>query len=208
MIDKIASIVTNPTLVQFAQNTKACVTTESLFKAAGRPTFIMMDNKVDKKTRRYAAVKEGLYQLICLGIYLTLVSVVFKKYGFKLAQKIINNPDLLPGFKDVHEYEAYHKLSLMDKDKRATSNLLSKISDTLKVHPNDSKTLKQKLLTEDKPNTFHHGKGAIELSNLTGSVIGLALIASEVSNIVLHPIMRGLGLEKSSKVDNKKVVNK
>lgn len=49
MIDKIASIVTNPTLVQFAQNTKACVTTESLFKAAGRPTFIMMDNKVDKK---------------------------------------------------------------------------------------------------------------------------------------------------------------
>lgn len=196
MIDKIASIITNPSLMKFAQNTKACVTTESLFKAAGRPAFIMTDKNIDINTRKYAALKEGLYQLLCLGIYLTLVTVAFKKYGFKLAQKIMKKEKVLPNFKNVNEYEAYYKLASMKKENRVNSPLLDKISDELKENNNDTFTLKQKLLNEDNPPKYEHGKGAIELSSLAGSVIGLALIASEISNLIIHPIMKTVGFEK------------
>ncbi len=197
MIDKIASIVTNPSLIQFAQNTKACITTESLFKATGRPAFIMMDKHVNNETRKYAAIKEGLYQLLCLGIYLTLISIIFKKYGFKLAQKIMKKEKILPDFKNVEEYEAYYKLANMKKEKRAASPLLHKLSNKLKENDNDTFTIKQKLLTEENPKLYEHGKGAIEFTSLAGSVIGLALIASQISNLAIHPIMKSIGLERT-----------
>lgn len=87
MIDKVANILTNPSFVNLAQNTKACVTIESVFKATGRPAFIMMDTNVDKDTRKYAATKEGLYQLLCLGIYLTMIPLVFKNTVLKFHKK-------------------------------------------------------------------------------------------------------------------------
>ena len=64
MIDKVANVLLNPKFVNFANNTTYTVTTESLFKATGRPVAIMMDNNVDEKTRKYAATKEGLYKLL------------------------------------------------------------------------------------------------------------------------------------------------
>ncbi len=204
MIDKIAGILTNPQFANFAMNTKYTVTTESIFKATGRPAAIMMDKNVDKDTRKYAATKEGLYQLLCLGIYLTMIPLFFKKYGFKIAQKILKNDKDLPKFKDANEYLAYAKLASMPKNERKGHKLLSRISDNLKITDEDNVTLKQKLLNEDKPPEFPVAKGALELSNLVGTVIGLAWIASELSNYILHPIMKGLGFEKpKNKVNNK-----
>lgn len=204
MIDKIAGILTNPQFANFAMNTKYTVTTESIFKATGRPAAIMMDKNVDKDTRKYAATKEGLYQLLCLGIYLTMIPLFFKKYGFKIAQKILKNDKDLPKFKDANEYLAYAKLSSLPKNERKGHKLLSRISDNLKMTDEDNVTLKQKLLNEDKPPEFPVAKGALELSNLVGTVIGLAWIASELSNYILHPIMKGLGFEKpKNKVNNK-----
>ena len=196
MIEKIAAVLTNPSFVNFAQNTRATVTTESLFKATGRPAFIMMDNKVSKETRRYAAVKEGLYQLLCLGIYLTLVSIFFKNAGFKIAQKLMKNENCLPAFKNANEYEHYYKLAQMPLTDRKNSKLLPKISDTLKKDEFSKTALKEDLLTKEKLELYEAGKGAIELSNLAGCVIGLAWLASEISNQILHPIMGAMGLEK------------
>ena len=196
MIDKVANILTNPSFVNLAQNTKATVSIESLFKATGRPAFIMMDKSVDKKTRVYAAAKEGLYQLLCLGIYLTMVPFVFKKYGFKISQKILKNQKCIPDFKNADEYLNYLKLASMPKQQRVGNKLLDKISDTLKESPEAEHTLKENLLNLDNPKKYIEAKGAVELSYLAGTVIGLALIASEISNLILHPIMRTLGLEK------------
>lgn len=197
MIDKVANILINPAFVNYAMNTKYTVTTESLFKATGRPAAIMLDKNVDMDTRKYAATKEGLYQLICLGIYLTMIPLVFKKYGFKIAQKILKDDKDLPAFKDANEYLNYAKLASMPKSERAGHKLMSKISDNLKISEGDTFTLKQKLVNEDKPPEFPVAKGALELSNLVGTVIGLAWIASELSNHILHPIMKVLGFEKS-----------
>ena len=208
MIDKVANILTNPAFANFAMNTKYTVTTESIFKATGRPAAIMLDKNVDLDTRKYAATKEGLYQLLCLGIYLTMIPLVFKKYGFKIAQKILKNDKDLPKFKDADEYLTYAKLASLKKSERNDEKLLSKISDTLKTEENDSLTLKQHLLNDDTPPEFPVAKGAIELSNLIGTVIGLAWIASELSNHILHPIMRILGFEDSKKAAANKIDTK
>ena len=196
MIDKVAGLLTNPSLVNLAQNTQKCIVTESLFKAAGRPMFIMMDDSVDKDTRKYAATKECLYQLLCLGIYLTLVSRLIKNGGFKLAQKILKEEKTIPPFKNVYEYDAYYSLAKMKKEERRNHPLLKKLSD-LKENTDAKTTLKENLLTQDHPKLYEAAKGAVELSSLVGSVVGLAWFASEISNKILHPIMRTIGLEKA-----------
>ncbi len=205
MLDKVANILLNPKFVNFANNTKYTVSTESIFKATGRPAAIMMDKKVDEDTRKYAATKEGLYQMLCLGIYLTMIPFIFQRYGFKIAQRILKGDKELPAFKDAQEYLNYAKLAKMNIEERKNSKLLSKISDTLKADKGDKLTLKEHLLKEDKPPEFPAAKGAIELSNLTGTVIGLAWIASELSNHILHPLMRGLGFEENKKQNRSKI---
>lgn len=210
MLDKVAGILLNPKFVNFANNTKYTVSTESLFKATGRPAAIMMDHNVDDKTRKYAATKEGLYQALCLGIYLTMIPLIFQRYGFKIAQRILKGDKDLPAFKNAAEYLNYAKLAKMEKKDRQGHKLLSKISDTLKSSEDDKLTLKEHLLKDDKPPEFPAAKGAIELSNLTGTVIGLAWIASELSNYILHPLMRGLGFETkpaNNNNSNNKTIN-
>ncbi|HIS82243.1 TPA: hypothetical protein IAD41_01380 [Candidatus Scatenecus faecavium] len=205
MLDKVANILLNPKFVNFANNTKYTVSTESIFKATGRPAAIMMDKNVDEDTRKYAATKEGLYQMLCLGIYLTMIPFIFQRYGFKIAQRILKGDKELPAFKDAQEYLNYAKLAKMNLEERKNSKLLSKISDTLKADKDDKLTLKEHLLKEEKPPEFPAAKGAIELSNLTGTVIGLAWIASELSNHILHPLMRGLGFEEKKKQNCSKI---
>ena len=205
MLDKVANILLNPKFVNFANNTKYTVSTESIFKATGRPAAIMMDKKVDEDTRKYAATKEGLYQMLCLGIYLTMIPFIFQRYGFKIAQRILKGDKELPAFKDAQEYLNYAKLAKMNLEERKNSKLLSKISDTLKADKDDKLTLKEHLLKEEQPPEFPAAKGAIELSNLTGTVIGLAWIAYELSNHILHPLMRGLGFEENKKQNRSKI---
>ena len=205
MLDKVANILLNPKFVNSANNTKYTVSTESIFKATGRPAAIMMDKKVDEDTRKYAATKEGLYQMLCLGIYLTMIPFIFQRYGFKIAQRILKGDKELPAFKDAQEYLNYAKLAKMNLEERKNSKLLSKISDTLKADKGDKLTLKEHLLKEEQPPEFPAAKGAIELSNLTGTVIGLAWIASELSNHILHPLMRGLGFEENKKQNRSKI---
>ena len=196
MIDKIANILTNPSFANFAMNTKYTVTTESIFKATGRPAAIMLDKNGVLDTRKYAATQDGLYQVLGLGIYVTMIPLVFKKYGFKIAQKILKNDSDLPNFKDANEYLAYAKLASRKKADRNDAKTLAKISDNLKINDSDKFTLKEHLLNDEKPPEFPVAKGALELSNLVGTVIGLAWIASELSNHILHPLMRMLGFEK------------
>ena len=205
MLDKVANILLNPKFVNFANNTKYTVSTESIFKATGRPAAIMMDKNVDEDTRKYAATKEGLYQMLCLGIYLTMFPFIFQRYGFKIAQRILKGDKELPAFKDAQEYLNYAKLAKMNLEERKNSKLLSKISDTLKADKDDKLTLKEHLLKEEQPPEFPAAKGAIELSNLTGTVLGLAWIASELSNHILHPLMRGLGFEENKKQNRSKI---
>ena len=136
------------------------------------------------------------YNILCPKEKLVTKQMMFKKYGFKISQKILKNQKCIPDFKNADEYLNYLKLASMPKQQRVGNKLLDKISDTLKESPEAEHTLKENLLNLDNPKKYIEAKGAVELSYLAGTVIGLALIASEISNLILHPIMRTLGLEK------------
>ena len=56
-------------------------------------------------------------------------------------------------------------------------------------------TLQSELKKPEVPK-YIMAKGAIEFSSLIGSVIGLTILAPELSHLVLHPIMKALGMEK------------
>ena len=51
-------------------------------------------------------------------------------------------------------------------------------------------------LAKDTPEKFNLIKGVIEFGNIVGSVLGLAILAPEVSHIIVHPTMKALGIDK------------
>ncbi len=191
MITAISKVITNPTLVNIAQNADATVATKTTVNAVGRPGFILIDNHIDKDTKKFASVKEFLYQLTCLGVYMAVIVPIFKKGGFKLAkEKIFKNTQGFEHFKNFKEYSAYKKIVDMPTIEERI-DAIGKLKD--KTLLNDT------LITElkkEKPNKFGDIKGAVELSNIVGSVVGLAIVAPNVSQALIHPVLRFIGLEK------------
>ena len=192
MISAISKVITNPTLVSVAQNTNASVASETILKSVGRPGFILIDNDIDPATKKYAAAKEFLYQATCLAIYMALVGPVFKKGAFNIAKKYIyKGEEGFNKFKGLNEYLAYHKLADKSQTNRVAS--LNKDHSQFKF---DHDGLREALLNEKKPEMFPHIKGAIELGSTIGSVLGLAILAPQISHAFIHPALRFLGMEE------------
>ena len=184
MISPIVKALTNPTLTSLSQNTNASVTTETVLKSIGRPGFILIDNDIDPDTKKYAAAKEFLYQATCLAVYAALVVPVFKRGAFKLAKnKIFKNEPDFQKFRSLKNYEAYRKYAAKRLDDRKLLLQQHKLQD--KFTPE----IEQELITAEKP-------------TLTGSVLGLAILAPQLSHAVIHPALRFIGLEKKKTVEN------
>ena len=66
-----------------------------------------------------------------------------------------------------------------------------------------SKELKEHLLTADKAEQYNIIKGSIEFGNIIGSVLGLAIFAPQVSHIVVHPVLKLIGMEKKDQSTEK-----
>lgn len=197
MIGAVKSIITSSNLANIAQNTTQSVAIETTLKSIGRPGFILIDKDIDSDTKQYAAAKEFLYQATCLAVYMALIVPIFKKGGFKLAkEKIYKNTEGFEHFKNVKEYMHYKKLA----DNPSINNRLKTLDkelivDGIKVKDKYNDTLIAELHKE-KPETFKDVKGAIELSNIIGSVLGLAILAPQVSHAFIHPALRFIGLEE------------
>ena len=205
MIDKVFNVLTNPNLVSISQNTVASVSIETGLKACGRPVATLMDKHVDKKTREYSSVKELFYQLLCLGIYLSIIPL-FKKGGFQLFKKIFKNEACMQNFKDAAEFLNYHKLACLPKEQRAGHKLMASIPDRVIISGAKKKiSMRDELLTKEKPFKFPMAKGAIEFSSIVGSVVGLTILAPELSHLFLHPLMKIVGMEKNH--DTKKQID-
>ena len=78
MVSGITNFLTSSTLSSISQSTTASVSLETGMKALGRPAFILVDNDIDRQTKRYAAMKEFLYQATCLATYMAIVIPIFK----------------------------------------------------------------------------------------------------------------------------------
>ncbi len=195
MISVLSKIITNPTLVNVAQNTNGTVVSKTVVNAAGRPGFILIDSNIDNETRKFAATKEFLYQVCCLAVYLLLIVPVFKKGAFTFAKKYIyKGKEGFSKFKSVGEYFAYRNYAQKSQLNRKAS--LSKDHSVFKFEHDN---LRNDLLDNKKPELYPHIKGSIELGNLIGSVLGLAVIAPNVSQALIHPMLRAIGMEKKEK---------
>lgn len=197
MITAVSRAITNPTLVNIAQNSDASVICKTTVNAIGRPGFILIDDNISDDTKKFAATKEFLYQATCLAVYMALIVPIFKKGGFKLAkEKIFKNTEGFEHFKNFKEYTHYRKLAENINVNNRLQTLNKEISSkNCKVKNMYNDTLIAELHKET-PNKFNSVKGAVDLSNIIGSVVGLALVAPQVSQALIHPVLRLIGLEK------------
>lgn len=199
MIGPLTRTFTNSTLTSLTQNTNASVATETLLKSIGRPGFILIDNDIDPDTKKYAAAKEFLYQATCLIVYGLLVVPVFKKGAFNLAKnKLFKNDPEFQKFKSLKNYESFRKYASKNINDRVHLLKQQKLQD--KFTPE----IEEELKTAAKPQNYNFVKGVIEFGSIVGSVLGLAILAPQVSHAVIHPALRFVGLE-DKKNETKKV---
>lgn len=85
----IGKALENKTLTNLATGIAGTVYVTTALKAVGRPAFIMSDKKSDPETKKYTAVKEFLYQVLCLGLTIAMIPF-FKKGGKKIAENILS----------------------------------------------------------------------------------------------------------------------
>ncbi len=188
MIDKVYNVLTNPQFVSYAQNTNKAIITETGLKAAGRPLFILGDKHADKQTQKYAASKEFLYQILCLGVYLAIIPFVFKKGSYKLAKELFKEEAaIMPQFKNMSEFLKYNHYANQSLLERTESKTLGKFIGSLK--PEIAQKVRPVLVESKNPEQYKHIKGCVEAGSILGSIIGLTILAPEISHLVLHPIM-------------------
>ena len=192
MVVNFSNFITSNALSNIAQSTTTSVSIETGMKAIGRPSFILADKELEPRTKKYAATKEFLYQAICLATYMAVVIPLFKNGSFKLAKnKIFKDEKGFQLFKNASEFLDYHKLSALPKEARVRTLNEAKYQDKFTKEV-------QELLKSDTPEKFSMVKGLIEVGNTLGSVLGLAVFAPEVSHLIIHPVMKLLGLEKKN----------
>ena len=198
MIDMLGKVLISSPLTSIAQSASTQVTLETTMKSIGRPGFILIDNNIDPDTKNYAAAKEFLYQATCLALYALLVVPIFKEGAFKLGPKIFKDyaPDFAK-FKNSAEYFKYRKYAEKPfESDRINNNKINKIF---------NEELATELKTKKEPEMFNRVKGTIEVGNILGSVLGLAVLAPQVSHAIIHPCLRMLGMEPKKDNSQKQI---
>ena len=198
MIDMLCKVLISSPLTSIAQSASTQVTLETKMKTIGRPGFILIDNNIDPDTKKYAAAKEFLYQATCLALYALLVVPIFKEGAFKLGPKIFKDyaPDFAK-FKNSAEYFKYRKYAEKPfESDRINNNKINKIF---------NEELATELKTKKEPEMFNRVKGTIEVGNILGSVLGLAVLAPQVSHAIIHPCLRMLGMEPKKDNSQKQI---
>ncbi len=192
MISAISRVITNPYLVNIAQSSDASVATKTTVNSVGRPGFILIDKNIDLETKKFAATKEFLYQATSLLVYMALIVPIFKNGAFKIAKKYLYKGEQgFSKFKNAKEYLDYRKFAEKTKNDRIQSLGKDHSVDKFK-HDN----LREALINEVAPEKYNNVKGAIEVGNIVGSIVGLSVLAPNVSQILIRPVLKVLGLDR------------
>lgn len=176
----IPPILTNQTIYNITQTTQAQVAIETGLKAIGRPGFILLDNDIDKNTKKYSSMKEFLYQLTCLGLSLGIVIPVFKKGSFAIARKLFKDEAVFQAFKKSDDFNKYNKLSKSNK--------------IIRLNEINAATGKNFKLEEINENL---AKGMIEVTSIAGSILGLSILSPLISRPFIRPVLKALGIAEN-----------
>lgn len=178
----IPPILTNPTIYNITQTTQAQVAIETGLKAIGRPGFILLDNSIDKNTKKYSSMKEFLYQLTCMALSLGIVIPVFKKGSFGIARKLFKEEAIFQAFKKSDDFNKFRKLSLEEK--------VIKLNE---INSTNGKNYQLENLNENL------AKGMIEITSIAGSILGLSILSPLISRPFIRPVLKTLGMGEPTK---------
>lgn len=190
--------VSSSKTAEFVENTIFAVSVETAMKMVGRPAFIMMDKEADSpEKKKYAAVKEMLYQGICLGLYLSAMRPV-KHFFYNIISKMLNkgNP------KNATKLEAFNRQNKFIEDQE--KELKKQLKDfTDKVKKKEFKNTALDRIIQLKENmrsdkNLRLGKGAKEMAAIVGSILMLTVVAPQISHFIIHPVMSVLGFKDTN----------
>lgn len=177
----------------FAKFAKATATTVYLMtavKATVRPAFNLADKKSDKESRKYSALNEFLYQVVCLGFAFAMIPF-FEKGGMKLAEKQLQKISALKA-KGITKLSQLEEFKAVAEAKGFGLKGFKDVSKFKEIYLNKTFDEKEKL-SEEANNAMHLVNGGIETGSLVGSLIGLTIMAPMIGHQILHPIMKYLG---------------
>ena len=181
----ISSILTSPSIYNITQTTQAQVGIETGLKAIGRPGFILLDNDIDKNTKKYSSMKEFLYQLTCLTASMAVVIPIFKKGSFAIAKKIFKNEPIFKVFKNSDSFNNFYKIK---------ENRISRLRE---IYGESEKNLSD----EDLEKHINLAKGMIEVTSIAGSIMALSVLAPLISRPFIRPILKVIGFEDEKSKD-------
>lgn len=190
----ILPVLFNPSSLGFVQNSVSQVGTETVLKAIGRPTAALMDKSASPEARKYSAAKELFYQSLCFLLFLTLVKAA-KPFGYKTIKNIIENNLEKQFGKNSDQFikTGFEKCPTLGE----FETHLKTVKDTIEEMTKSGKA--QEAIEEyKKANSFNVANGAVQLSSIASSVVALTIVAPLFSNVVLHPLMKLVGLNKDA----------
>lgn len=188
--------ISQPPVIRFAKFAKATATTVYLMtavKAGVRPVFNLADKKSDEKSRKYSALNEFLYQVVCIGFAAAMIPFS-ERIGFSLAEKQLGKIKGLESIKkisDLPEFASLKSLKSFKKVGKFKKEYLNKIFD--KEFINKAKIDENTKLADE---AMHLVNGGIETGSFIASIIGLTILAPKIGHEILHPIMHKIGFSK------------
>jgi len=185
----------SPTFAKFAKSTATTVYLMTAVKAAVRPAFNLADKKSDKESRKYSALNEFLYQIVCIGFAVALIPF-FEKGGMKLAEKQLEK---IPAFKKFTKISQLNEFKAIKEAKGFGLTGFKDVGKFKEIYL-DKVFAEKGNLSEDANKAMHLVNGGIEAGSLLGSILGLTILAPKIGHEILHPIMKSLGMDK--KEDN------
>lgn len=176
--NSISNFLSSKKVTYATKGIMGAVVGTTVLKAIGRPAFIMADNQSDTGSKKYTAVKEFLYQTLCLGLTFAMV-IPTQRLCFNAAKKYMK------GFKELENIKTYKDFDIINKD---IYEFTPKAKEILKTDKTG--------LSNEAKKPFNLVKGAVELGSFVSSIVGLTIIAPLISHEILHPLMHAIGMDK------------
>lgn len=189
-------ILGNTNFARFAKATATTVYLMTAVKATVRPAFNLADKKSDKDSRKYSALNEFLYQVVCLGFAAAMIPLA-ERGGLKLAERQFKNVAGLEKYTKLSDIPIFSKIKKLGDFKKEylakafDEKFIAKL-EAIKAKKGKGLTPEDKnLLAADK--AIHLVNGGVEAGSFIASIIGLTILAPMIGHELLHPIMKHLG---------------
>lgn len=166
-------------------------------KGIFRPIFTMMDKKQDPDSKKYAATREGLTEVIAIPSYF-----VFEQAAKKLAPKFLMENLVEHGTLKLTDYRTQFD-SIIKAQKNKSKELRKSKSTYEEIEVALKNIVDTELKDEPVQRLFKDYKSKLKTVNATTSFVGVGLATliaiPALCNLVMPPVMKALKNHSSKK---------